>query len=126
MNNTFLIDTHIFLWWMRNDKHLHKEIQIILENPENTILLSTISIWELIIKKAKKKVRLPKNWKITLGKSQFQLLNISIEHVLTLETLPLYHNDPFDRMLIAQALAEKCTLVTTDVKMKKYDVPILE
>lgn len=121
-NKSFLLDTHIFIWWMEKNKKLSKDVKSIIENPENQIFLSTVSVWEMIIKKSAGKLKLPHNWKTTLKNSRFDILEVSLEHVYLLESLPLLHKDPFDRMLIAQAQAENCILITDDSKIKKYKV----
>ncbi len=124
-SKSFLLDTHIFIWWMEKNKKLSRDIKSILENPESQIFLSIVSIWEMIIKKSAGKLRLPHNWKTTLKDSRFDILKVNLEHVYLLENLPLLHKDPFDRLLIAQAQAENCVLITDDAKIKKYKVQTL-
>lgn len=121
----FIIDTHIFVWWMEKDNRLRKNIENIIADPQNFIFLSTVCVWELVTKKKIGRLRLPKDWKETVNSGRFEILPINLEHVLALETLPLYHKDPFDRMLIAQAQVENCRLITVDPKIKKYKVRTL-
>lgn len=123
-NKRFLLDTHIFIWWMEGKK-LGADISNLLQNPESVIFLSAVSVWEMVVKKAKGKLRLPQDWKKTIKDSRFEILPINLEYALTLESLPLHHNDPFDRMLIAQVKAESLTMITTDSKIKRYKIPIL-
>lgn len=124
-NLKYLLDTQIFVRWMEGGKRLTKEIKTILENPRSVVYLSVASVWEMVIKKKLGKLRLPRNWKETLKDSRFEILPITLDHTYSIESLPLIHRDPFDRMLIAQALVEKATLITGDSKIKKYKVPIL-
>lgn len=121
----FIIDTHIFVWWMKKDNKLRKNIENIITDPQNFIFLSTICVWEMVIKKKIRRLRLPKDWKETVNSGRFEILPINLEHVLALETLPLYHKDPFDRMLIAQAQVENCTLITVDPRIKRYKISTL-
>lgn len=121
----YLLDTQIFVLWMQGSKRLKEEIREILKSPQNTVYLSVASVWEMVIKKKLGKLRLPRDWKETLKESRFEILSIILEHAYAVESLPLLHRDPFDRMLIAQAITEKATLITGDSKMKKYKANIL-
>lgn len=123
-NKKFLLDTQIFIWWMK-DENLRKNITNILSDPVNIIYLSTVSVWEMIIKKKIGKLRLPKDWKITIQDGRFEILPINLEHVLAVESLPLHHKDPFDRMLIAQSKVENFTMITSDSKMNKYNIRVI-
>lgn len=118
----FLLDTHIFIWWMENDKKLSKEIISILSEPNDQVFLSVVSVWEIIIKQAKKRLKVPDDIEGGIHDSGFKLIPITLRHVLAVKKLPFYHKDPFDRMLIAQAKAENLNLITTDQKIKKYDI----
>src|SRR5271155_5286006 len=102
----YLIDTHIFLWWLNGDKKIDDSLQRILENPQNQIYVSVATLWEISIKHALGKLPLKTTLSEMISVSGFELLSITGVHVLELEKLPLLHNDPFDRMLIAQTKAE--------------------
>jgi len=122
----YLLDTHTAIWYFTSDERLSNTAKQIIVNSYNPIYLSMTSIWELAIK-------------IGLGKMQFTgktagfvhsaeednfiILPIKTSHIFTLETLPIIHRDPFDRLLIATAIAEGMTLITTDENIGKYDVP---
>lgn len=125
-SNRFLLDTHIFIWWMKQEGKLKKEIAAVLKNPENQIFLSVASVLEIVIKKKIGKLKVPQDWKEDLRDSSFLLLPISFENAFQLESLPLFHHDPFDRMLIVQAQSEGATLITGDTKIWKYDVTLLK
>lgn len=123
---TYLLDTHIFIWWMEKNKRLSKDIFNLINNPQNQIFLSAASIWEIVIKKAKKKLKAPKDVGGGIKASGFTPIDIEVLHVLGIEKLPLHHNDPFDRILISQARVENLTFITTDEKIWKYDLPLLK
>lgn len=122
MKNTFLIDTHILLWWLSDDKKLSKKMRNLIEDPEHCILVSSVSIWEIGIKKALKKLSVPDNLKELIEVSGFEFLSMTVDHALHLDVLPAIHNDPFDRLLIAQCLVEDITFVTADKIIPQYGI----
>jgi PIN domain nuclease of toxin-antitoxin system len=120
-----LLDTHILLWWLAGSPELSDQIRERIDT-ELEVYVSSASVWELSIKKAAGKLKLPDdliNWIQQGGLSE---LPITMQHADLAGRLPLIHRDPFDRMLVAQALAERLTLVTRDGLIQKYDVPVLE
>lgn len=121
----FLLDTHILIWWLMNDSNLSSEIRLTIENPKNTIFVSSISAWEIAIKKAIGKLQAPDDLENALSFSHFHPLSITISHAMGVLKLPPHHHDPFDRMLISQAKIEHCTLITRDGRLEKYETPIL-
>jgi PIN domain nuclease of toxin-antitoxin system len=121
----YLIDTHIFLWWLNGDKKISDSLQRILENPQIQIYVSVATLWEISIKHALGKLPLKTTLSEMISVSGFELLSITGVHVLELEKLPLLHNDPFDRMLIAQTKAEHFIFITVDAKIRRYDIRIL-
>ncbi|MCX5922051.1 MAG: type II toxin-antitoxin system VapC family toxin [Candidatus Dependentiae bacterium] len=123
--NRYLLDTHILLWWLANDKKLVKKTRDLIANPSNNIIVSTVSIWEIVIKKSLNKLIAPDNLKEVIISNDFSILSITADHALYLEKLPMIHNDPFDRLLIAQSLVEKVTLITADEIIPKYDIKCL-
>lgn len=125
-NKGFLIDTQIFIWWMEKSKRLSKKSFDLLNDPQNQIFLSVASIWEIVIKKQKRRLKVPKDVKGGVEASAFNLLSIEVPHVLGVEKLPFYHKDPFDRILISQAKIEHLTLITADKKIWKYDLSLLK
>lgn len=122
----YLVDTHVFIWWMEKSKRLPETIYILLNDPQVQIFLSVASIWEIIIKKQKKKLKLPVDLETGIKSSRFTLLPIEIADVLKILKLRLYHNDPFDRILIAQSQTRELTLITNDPKIHNYKSNILE
>jgi PIN domain nuclease of toxin-antitoxin system len=109
----YLLDTHLLYWWMTADARLGKATQRIITNAE--IVVSTASLWEMVLKNAKGKLPLPQS-AITeeLQTQGFILLPIFPRHIEAARGLICAHNDPFDRLLIAQAQDEKLTLLTRD------------
>lgn len=120
----YLLDTHIYLWWLNNDKKLTTPVQKILSNPDNILYVSVISFWEISIKFHARKLLLKTPFLALIQNLQFNLLSVNLDHMLELHKLPVYHKDPFDRMLIAQAQAENCILITDDSKIKKYKIEV--
>ena len=123
-NNRFLLDTHIFIWWMERNKRLKRKTLSLLNNPKAQIFLSTISIWEMLIKAGKNKLEIDTDIEDGVRRSGFTILPLTISHVLKVKSLPPHHNDPFDRILIAQAQSENLTFITDDKKMERYNVTL--
>ncbi len=121
----YLLDTHIFLWSLDEIKRLTKEVVNILKDPRNHIFVSVATAWEISIKNKKGKLPLKTTLEECFRKSNFEILDIQLAHVLNLEKLPILHRDPFDRLLVAQAIVEKLMIITEDEKIKKYDVSVL-
>ena len=121
-----LVDTHAILWWLAGDERLSKRARKILEDPENKRWVSIASLWEIAIKMSSG--RLPAEG-LTLGTiagllkaQQFAILPVRLEDLLRLELLPWLHRDPFDRLIVAQALEEGISLLTADGVMSHYPV----
>jgi len=121
-----LLDTHILLWWLNNDRRLSETIRILISDPENLIYVSVASLWEATIKRKLGTLEFADELLFReLSKDDWQVLPITLQHALTAGSLPLYHQDPFDRMLVAQAIHEGLTLVTHDNWLKYYEAPII-
>lgn len=124
----YLIDTHILIWFTEGDAQLPLNIREVIIDPQNTIFVSHVSIWEIAIKTAIGKLNLslslPELEK-SLGKNGFSELSTRFSHFEALANLPLHHQDPFDRLLVAQAIAEDFTVVSHDPKFKFYPVKLL-
>lgn len=120
-----LLDTHVLLWWLNDDPTLSEKSSTSIADGRNIVFISAVSVWEIRIKEALKKLKIPANFKSVLASQPFDSLDITHEHAHAIKGLPMYHNDPFDRMLVAQAKVEGFTLVTRDVHLKKYGIPIL-
>lgn len=124
----YLVDSHIFLWWLNGDKKLKNPLKKIIENKENQITVSVISGIEISIKARTGNVKLKTTINRMFEVSGFEVLDVNLSHVLELDKLPLHkdHKDPFDRILISQSRVEKLTFITTDEKIWKYDLPLLK
>jgi PIN domain nuclease of toxin-antitoxin system len=124
-----LLDTHTFLWLVEGSPKLSPAAQAALADPANELFLSVASVWELAIKIGNTKITLSEPLDVFVGKwtvtYQLALLPIDTPHALAVLGLPNHHRDPFDRMLIAQSLVERMTLVSGDAKFAPYSVPIL-
>lgn len=121
-----LVDTHILLWWLANDARLSQTARFLISDPENIIYISAASIWEAAIKRKLGKLIFEDGLLFrALFNGDWQVLSITIQHALIAANLPSHHHDPFDRMLIAQALHEDLTLITHDKMLRYYEAPII-
>jgi PIN domain nuclease of toxin-antitoxin system len=122
----YLLDTHALIWWLANDATLSLDAKTIITNPHNVIFVSAASTWEIAIKKSLSKLDSPDDLVEQIQANQFKSLPIDLEETLIIETLPTYHQDPFDRILIAQAQLFDLTIITRDRKFEFYDVKLLK
>lgn len=123
----FLLDTHLLLWIPSDAKALSRKARKLLTSSENEFLFSAASLWEIAIKRGKGFADFPydpRSIRRQMIANGYRELAIDGEHVLLVETLPLLHKDPFDRLLIAQATAEGITLLTADEQIAQYPGPI--
>lgn len=121
-----LLDTQILLWFLALDKRLPSIAGELIENQDNEKLISAASVWEIAIKSAIGKIKLPiEALQPKICESGFIPLSVTIEHAQLSGTLPLYHRDPFDRMLVAQCMAESARLLTTDAQLADYGSAVL-
>ena len=124
----YLIDTHILLWFMENNPKLTSKLIEIIEGEENEIFLSFASFWELSIKSNIGKIDLEKTFlefEEYLQIQNFQVLSFDFRDLDTLQNLTLHHQDPFDRMIIAQAITKNMTILTNDSKFQQYPVSLV-
>ncbi len=110
---------------MEDDPKLPWDIREIIQNPGSLIFVSAATVWEMSIKKSLGKLDIPDDLLEMLKDNEFQVLGVTADHGLKVGDLPHHHKDPFDRMLIAQALCERLTVISRDGKFKLYDVPLL-
>lgn len=117
-----LLDTHILIWWLTEDKKLSQtEIDIITDS-DNIIFISAATAWEIAVKKMIGKLEAPDDLTAALTANNFFELPITIKHSQKLYQLPLHHHDPFDRIMVAQAIAEDLIFMTRDIKIKLYEI----
>ncbi len=121
----YLLDTHVFLWWILDDQRLPEKVRLILRNREHQIWVSAATIWEIFIKKNRGNLNAADSVESFIYSEGFKPLNITIEHAKTAGLLPRHHEDPFDRMLIAQAMVENLKLITSDKHFKKYEAALV-
>jgi PIN domain nuclease of toxin-antitoxin system len=122
---TLLLDTHVLLWWFDNPDILSDKAHNAIADGENLVFISAAVAWEIAIKKALGKLEAPDDLEDMMVEENFQPLPITIPHALAVATLPPIHQDPFDRMQIAQANAENLTLVSRDAVIRQYKVPLI-
>ena len=122
-----LLDTHVLLWWVEDNPKLAEAPRAIITNPGTEVVVSAATIWEAAIKRTLGKLRFDTPVLLdTLRRGDMRVLPITAEHALAAGDLPRHHDDPFDRMLVAQANAEGCTLMTSDTWLRSYAVAIFE
>jgi len=120
-----LLDTHALLWWLDDDPTLSAEARDAIADGRNLVFVSAVVIWEVRIKQSLGKLQLPSNFREVLDSQAFDELPLTVDHAHRLAELPPLHRDPFDRMLVAQAMAERLTIVTRDPDIARYPVRTL-
>lgn len=120
-----LLDTHAALWWLADDDQVGDDAARQLDDSSNRVLLSAAVAWEVAIKRSLGKLQAPAELTATLLGAGVQPLPITLEHASAVEALPWHHRDPFDRLLVAQAIVEGATIVSQDDRLRSYDVPII-
>jgi PIN domain nuclease of toxin-antitoxin system len=120
-----LLDAHAFLWWLAGDPKLQPDAASAIEDPVNDVLVSAATIWEIAIKREMGKLQAPEDLSADVERAGFSGLPISLADARRAGGLPRHHRDPFDRMLIAQALRLEATIVSRDRSFDAYGVPRL-
>ena len=124
-----LVDTHAFLWFVTNDKQLSAAALALIADPTNEINISPASYWEIAIKVSLNKYSLAgpfeQFFKQGIEGNGFSVLPIEVRHAAVLASLPMHHKDPFDRMIVSQAIAEQISVVSADAAINLYGVPRL-
>jgi PIN domain nuclease of toxin-antitoxin system len=121
----YLLDTPTFLWFVAGDKQLPESVKAKIKDIGEYCFLSVASLWEITIKHQIGKLTLNISLEELFeyaDRNQIEVIQISNEHLLTLSLLPGHHSDPFDRLIVSQALAENLTLITKDKGLKKYKI----
>ena len=119
-----LLDTHVFLWWRLDSRRLNRAARETIATAE-IVWVSAASAWEIAIKRTLGRLELDEPFASMVDDSDFSALDVTFAHAQRAGILPPHHADPFDRMLVAQALVEGATLITHDRQLQPYDVPIL-
>ena len=121
-----LLDTHALLWWLADDDRLGPRARDLIEDPGNDVLVSVVSLWEIVVKQRVGKLEADIEEIVeAVGREGFACLDISTAHLLTLAELPMHHRDPFDHLLIAQALAEDVTFLSNDRNAARCQVRLV-
>jgi PIN domain nuclease of toxin-antitoxin system len=119
-----LVDTHALLWWLSDDPWLSPVARDAIADPTNEPLVSAASVWEIAIKRSLGKLTAPDDLPDRIADEGFAWLPISAQHAWRVRDLPLRHADPFDRVLVAQAVVEGVPIVTTDARFAEYGVDV--
>lgn len=121
-----LLDTHAFLWFVLDDPKLSDLASSLISDPQNEVLVSPASFWEIAIKVSLEKYRLPEPFEEFIQRqseqNDFSLLPITVAHTAAVSTLPFHHRDPFDRMLVAQSFTERVPLLSADTALDAYPI----
>jgi len=120
-----ILDTHIVLWWLSDSPKLLKKIRTVIADENNFIFVSVATAWEIAIKKAIGKLDVPGDFNKALQVNGFQPIAITLEHAEFAGGLPRHHDDPFDRMIIAQSKIENMTIISHDKSFHSYKVDLL-
>jgi PIN domain nuclease of toxin-antitoxin system len=121
-----LLDTHALLWFLAGERALSPRARLLVEDPDNTIFVSVASLWEIAIKVGLGKLDIGQPYTEfvhdQLNRTAFEVLGIETRHLISLSNLPLHHRDPFDRMLVAQAISEGLPIIGIDAAFDEYPV----
>ena len=119
-----LLDTHVFLWWLADDRRLSANARKAIEDSE-LVFVSAATAWEIGIKSSLKKLEFRGELEAEMTANNFLPLPVTVAHAVSAGRLPRHHNDPFDRMLVAQASLEKLTLLTSDKRLAAYSARVI-
>ncbi|MCB1062541.1 MAG: type II toxin-antitoxin system VapC family toxin [Verrucomicrobiae bacterium] len=121
-----LVDSHIAVWWLDDPSRLSQRAREVIADPANEVFLSAATVWELGLKIAKGKLLMPVDFTDVLREDGFSDLPITVDHANASIHLPRHHGDPFDRLLIAQAIVDDLVLITRDAAMFEYELALLK
>jgi PIN domain nuclease of toxin-antitoxin system len=117
-----LVDAHTLLWWLDDPALLSEAARSAIRDARNDVLVSAATIWEIVIKQALGKLQAPDDLQGAISSCRFATLPITVSHALAVRGLPAIHRDPFDRMLVAQAMVEHMEIAARDPVVPKYPV----
>lgn len=123
--SAFLLDTNVVVWLLTGNREaIPDPVVSALQDRANRVIVSAASTWEIAVKRSIGKLTLDDGWAPALGALDVEQLPISSLHAEAVEQLPWHHRDPFDRLLVAQAIVERATLVSADARLGAYDAPV--
>ena len=121
-----ILDTQVLIWWANDVSNISDRVQNIIFDVNNELLVSLASIWEIQIKVSLGKLNLPRPLpdiiETQVNENQIKIMQIELPHIYTLDLLPLHHRDPFDRIIIAQAMNEKISIASIDKAFDAYSI----
>jgi len=126
--SNYLLDTHALIWFCEGNEKLSNKARLIIENNDNELFLSFASLWEIVIKLSLGRLESYIDIDILsefMEENAISILENKVNHLKELRALPFYHDDPFDRFIIAQAISEKTPVISKDSKFKQYNVEVV-
>jgi PIN domain nuclease of toxin-antitoxin system len=120
-----LLDTHVLIWALSDPNRLALKSRAAIKAEDSEVFVSVVSPWEVAIKGRREGLQLPDRLEEELDRRRFELLPVLLRHTDPIESMPYHHRDPFDRMLVAQAVVDGMTIVTADRKRTKYQVSLM-
>jgi PIN domain nuclease of toxin-antitoxin system len=120
-----LLDTNALLWALTDPERFAPSTADAIRDPDNDVFASVVNAWEIGVKRAKGRLRGRLDLEPMLNRHDFKVLPVTLSHALAIESLPPQHHDPFDRILVAQTQVENLVLVTSDRKMRQYEIAVL-
>jgi PIN domain nuclease of toxin-antitoxin system len=120
-----LLDTHVVIWWYQEPKRLKNSTLALINDRNNSVFVSDVVIWEIVIKTSLGKLKTPENLYKEI-ENDFDAMPIKTNHIHGISSLEFIHHDPFDRLLIAQSVIENIPLITSDKQINRYDLQIIK
>lgn len=128
MKSAVLIDTHVLLWYAKGDDRLSSAVRAFIQDPQTDLYISKASLWEITIKSSLGKLDLGTSYDDfieELPRQGFLFLDIEFQDLHVLHSIPFYHGDPFDRLIIAQAMARSWAVISDDGKFRQYPIKLI-
>lgn len=120
-----LLDTHVVIWWYQEPKKIKNSTIALISDRNNSVFVSDVVIWEIVIKTSLGKLKTPENLYKEI-ENDFDAMPIKTNHIHGISSLEFIHHDPFDRLLIAQSVIENIPLITSDKQINRYDLQIIK